>query len=647
MQQQQPALLSFGGGGECRHDEDDEEYATLEALVMQQGQSASVGAPHFDGADFEMWQVGMRDHLLFFHPRVWSIVETGFSCVDEANPTDLESRNVHYNAQAMDAIHCALSDHQLYRIWHLDTTKEVWDALQVMHEDTPIVRELKVKQLREKMKLFAWRKGESADGMCARLENLVFEMKQLGCEEVTDSYGVREMLRAMAPRKSSFVTLIREGRKLEHTPRDVLQVYNMMQEQSRIVRGYARAKVDSVTRTEPDYDEDCFREAPCFDGTHYLSWQRRMKFHLLSIDPLVWRIVETGLSCVDEANPTALEKRNWQHDYRARRALQHAIGDDQYIRICRYQYKSAKEIWDALQKFNEAVGKSKLSSLSMDMNFFVLGEDESPNDMYTRLNNLANEMKGLGCKEMTDSYLVRKMLSAMAPRNLNLVFFLKHVKPNFELLTPQDVLATFLLYDMEQKESKIMSGHALPHSSKKVNAALKAKQVQVDKSSDDENDHDQDQEEMQQGMQELTLFMKKYKGFLGTKGYEERNNFSDKSKMRKPKRYCYQCGDSNHFSADCSKEDKKEENEESKYKRKPFDNKGKPHKPEGEKGAEAHPHVNTGVESAVQRCGGGGLRPLGRPVDEVPENSASKLPRKPAAQSAQQHYCLSGRLVEE
>nr|XP_040254210.1 zinc finger CCHC-type and RNA-binding motif-containing protein 1-like [Aegilops tauschii subsp. strangulata] len=71
---------------------------------------------------------------------------------------------------------------------------------------------------------------------------------------------------------------------------------------------------------------------------------------------------------------------------------------------------------------------------------------------------------------------------------------------------------------------------------------------------------------------------------LGKKGYEARSNFSDKSKMRKSKRYCYQCGDPNHFIAACpNKEGKKEEKEKSKYKRKSFDHKGKPYKPDKQK----------------------------------------------------------------
>ncbi|XP_044414668.1 uncharacterized protein [Triticum aestivum] len=438
MMQRTP-LISLGGGGEYA-------YAMLETLMMQ-GESAAVGAPRFDGKDFETWQARMKLRLRAYNLAVWRIVETGFSCVDEANPTALELRNIQYNAQVMNAIYCALSDDYLYRIWHLDTAKEVWDALQAIHEDTPIVRELKVKQLREKMEFFAWKKHELPTSMYVRLDILATEMKRLGCQEVTNSYVVRKMLRAITPRDSTFEAIIRQRPDFEElTPLDVLhsfQVYNRWQEQSRIICRNA-AEED----TEPACGAGCSGEVPYFDGTHYLSWQRRMKFYLLSLHPLVWRIVETGFSCVDEANPTALEQSKMEYDARAMGTLDCALSRDQSRRIC--NCKSAKEIWDALRKFNEAVRESKLGYLRIDMDRFALGKHEPPSDMYARLNDLVTEMKGLGCKEMTDSYVVRRMLRAMAPRNPNLVFLIRE-KPNFELLTPLDVLATFLLYDMEQK----------------------------------------------------------------------------------------------------------------------------------------------------------------------------------------------------
>uniref|UniRef100_A0ACD5YDE6 Uncharacterized protein n=1 Tax=Avena sativa TaxID=4498 RepID=A0ACD5YDE6_AVESA len=204
---QQPSLRNIGGS----------RYET-------QREPEALGAPGFDGPDHWSWELRMKHRLFGFNPLVWGIVETGFSYVDEANPTSLEQMNCHYNTQAMNALYCALSDDQLYRIWHLDSAKEIWDALKIMHEDTgdtPIVRELKVKLLREKMRLFVLRKGESPNDMYWRLQALLNKMKRLGCKEATDSYVVRKILRAMTPRNPTMVSNICEKPNFEElAPQD-------------------------------------------------------------------------------------------------------------------------------------------------------------------------------------------------------------------------------------------------------------------------------------------------------------------------------------------------------------------------------------------------------------------------------------------
>lgn len=148
---------------------------------------------------------------------------------------------------------------------------------------------------------------------------------------------------------------------------------------------------------------------------------------------------------------------------------------------------------------------------------------------------------------MTDSYVVRKMLHVMMPRNSSLVALIRE-KPNFEQLTPRDVLATFLLYDVVQKESRIVSDYASPSSSKKVKISLTAQRVLAEESSDEEHDQDQDREHIQ----EITLLVKNFGRTLGMKEYDaRRSNFTNKSNMRKPKRYCYRSGDPDHLVANC------------------------------------------------------------------------------------------------
>ena len=36
------------------------------------------------------------------------------------------------------------------------------------------------------------------------------------------------------------------------------------------------------------------RRAPQFDGTHYAAWKHKMKLHLISLHPSIWKVVCTG-----------------------------------------------------------------------------------------------------------------------------------------------------------------------------------------------------------------------------------------------------------------------------------------------------------------------------------------------------------------
>jgi hypothetical protein len=486
----------------------------------------------------------MRQRLFNFNPLVWRML-------DEANPTDLEQRNSHYNAQVMNALYCGLSDDQLYRVWHLESAKEVWDALRIMHtQDSSVVHELKAELLREEMRLFALHKGESPDDMYLRLDTLVCKMKHLGCKEVTDSYVVRKMLRAMTQRNPTVVSNICENPKFEElTPQDVRDTFIICDTQceyAKVDTGRETSPPPSSSYGEPEYPGGSSGETPRYAGAQYLSWQRRMKFHLLSIDPLVWASVETGFSYVDEANLTALEQRYKQCNDQAWCALYRSLDNGQASHV--YMKRSAKEIWDDLRGMAEAVREPKLDGLRAEMDWFTLGEHETPQDMYTRLNKLVNDMKGLGCKEMTDSYVVRKMLRVMTPSNSTLVTLIRG-KPNFEQLTPRDVLATFCLYDMVQKESKIVSHYASPSSNKKIKISLKAQRLLAEESSDEEHDQDQDREHIQ----EMTLLVKNFGRMLGKKEHEARgrSNFPDKSQKRNSRRSCYKCGAPNHLVANC------------------------------------------------------------------------------------------------
>ena len=51
--------------------------------------------------------------------------------------------------------------------------------------------------------------------------------------------------------------------------------------------------------------------APFFDGTHYAAWRHKMKMHLISLHPSIWKIVCTGFELPEEDQElTSSEEQN-------------------------------------------------------------------------------------------------------------------------------------------------------------------------------------------------------------------------------------------------------------------------------------------------------------------------------------------------
>ena len=49
--------------------------------------------------------------------------------------------------------------------------------------------------------------------------------------------------------------------------------------------------------------------APYFDGTFYSSWKQKMRVHLNSMSPAIWRIVQNGFVVVNQDLPTPEEDK--------------------------------------------------------------------------------------------------------------------------------------------------------------------------------------------------------------------------------------------------------------------------------------------------------------------------------------------------
>uniref|UniRef100_J3LV23 CCHC-type domain-containing protein n=1 Tax=Oryza brachyantha TaxID=4533 RepID=J3LV23_ORYBR len=204
--------------------------------------------------------------------------------------------------------------------------------------------------------------------------------------------------------------------------------------------------------------------------------------------------------------PTEEYDKNEHKNAQATNALLSALSPSEFKQVD--GIKSAKEIWNTLRNVHEGIDgvhESKVEILKGQLERFVLKPKLTPSEMYDQLSKIVNEIKRLGCKDMTNSYVVKKMLRAITPRNST-------------GLTP-----------------------------KRQDIALKAvKEAKVDKGC-----ASQAEDDMTLFVRRLGKYMKR-SGFF--KGGPSKSSFGKSSGRRSSRKY-FECGETGHFIAECPKLD--------------------------------------------------------------------------------------------
>jgi hypothetical protein len=222
--------------------------------------------------------------------------------------------------------------------------------------------------------------------------------------------------------------------------------------------------------TSTSYVSTYSGKAPYFNGTDYAAWKHKMKMHLKSINPSIWRIVEKGYVLQNPEDPTKEDDENEHKNAQAANAILSALSGSEFNRVDGIE--SAKVIWDTLRNLHEgtdSVRESKVEILKGQFERFVMLDGESPSDMYDRLSKIVNEIKGLGSKGMTDEVVVKKMVRAITPRNSTLVTIIRE-RPDFKTLTPHICSDVFLPMTCSCKSPRMSSNTSIkvqPQTSRK------------------------------------------------------------------------------------------------------------------------------------------------------------------------------------
>jgi hypothetical protein len=77
---------------------------------------------------------------------------------------------------------------------------------------------------------------------------------------------------------------------------------------------------------------------------------------------------------------------------------------------------NAKEIWDSLVEMHEGTEfmmETKLDVVQGQLDKFKMKDGEGVAEMYSRLALITNEIAGLGSEEMTNKFIIKKILRAL------------------------------------------------------------------------------------------------------------------------------------------------------------------------------------------------------------------------------------------
>ncbi|XP_070046876.1 uncharacterized protein [Nicotiana tomentosiformis] len=110
--------------------------------------------------------------------------------------TDEQMVVVQVNTKVRNLLYNAISGEEYEKISSCDTTKEMWDKLEVTYEGTSKVKETHINILVHDYELFQMKEGESIEEMFARFSKIISDLKAFG-KPYSSGDQVRKNLRSL------------------------------------------------------------------------------------------------------------------------------------------------------------------------------------------------------------------------------------------------------------------------------------------------------------------------------------------------------------------------------------------------------------------------------------------------------------------
>ncbi|XP_057742282.1 uncharacterized protein LOC130960821 [Arachis stenosperma] len=204
--------------------------SNTEAYTLRQ----SNRPPFFNGKYYNYWKERMKFFVQSVDYNLWKIImngpqiptKTGVDGVvtlkTEGEWNEDDTKKVELNAKAVNMLYCAISLEEYRKILRCKTAKEIWDKLQIIHEGTTQVMEMRIDMLRKEYEMFSMKERESINDMFERFSIII---NSLDAMEITHSEEmlVRKVLRSLTKEWKTKVTVISKSSNLSQMTYDELR----------------------------------------------------------------------------------------------------------------------------------------------------------------------------------------------------------------------------------------------------------------------------------------------------------------------------------------------------------------------------------------------------------------------------------------
>ena len=220
---------------------------------------------------------------------------------------------------------------------------------------------------------------------------------------------------------------------------------------------------------------------PYFDDNNYAFWKVRMRAFLCSIDDTVWDAVEVGWTRLKATkskwDKAALVATN--ANSKVLNAIFCGVSPNEFHRISHIIV--AKEAWEILEITYEGTKKvkdTKLQMLTTKFEELKMGDDESFDSFYGKLNEIVIAKLNLG-EKIEDVKLVRKILRSLPESFRAKVTAIKESKDLDEIMI-QELIRSFQTYELGLPSHKSSKPFALKTITKRMDDSSEEDGVEKD-----------------------------------------------------------------------------------------------------------------------------------------------------------------------